>query len=115
MTTILTLPFPPSANNLFRTAGNRRVRTDRYRTWANAAGWEINAQSPQKVPGRVRLDITFARKDARRRDLSNLAKAVEDILVTHGVIEDDSLVDELRLSWGGHNAPGALVSVEAMT
>ena len=41
----------------------------------------------------------FGRPDKRRRDVANYEKAVSDILVTAGVIEDDSLIEEITLRW----------------
>jgi len=116
MKTIITLPFPVSVNAMYANRKNGgRQKSKRYLTWANAAGWELKSQSPISIKGRVNLDVVFQRKDRRRRDISNLIKSVEDLLVDHGIIEDDSLVDELRLSWGGHNSPGALVQIESVT
>lgn len=112
MTTILLDSLPPSVNSLFtNVTGKGRVRTDRYRVWANAAGWQVKAQRPDPVAGNVSLDIICKRKDNRRRDLSNFVKALEDLLVTHGVIEDDSLVSDLRIRYG--EVPGVVLTVTA--
>lgn len=100
MTTIHIRAFPPSANSLYANVpGKGRVKTERYRTWATAAGWDVKAQKPAKITGRYAITLTVQRKDNRRRDLSNLIKAVSDLLVDQQVIEDDSLEEEVHLYW----------------
>jgi Holliday junction resolvase RusA-like endonuclease len=83
----LRLSFPPSVNNLFKTAGNRRVVSQQYSSWRIANGWEIQAQKPGSLKGPVRIDIKL--EDGRRQDASNSVKAIEDLLVQNGVIEGD--------------------------
>lgn len=98
----LTLPFPPSTNNLFVNVGKRgRVRSSRYDLWLNEAGWELKAQRPPKMLGRVAVTICLCPVDKRRRDADNGAKACLDLLVKHGVIEgDDSrFVRKVTMQW----------------
>lgn len=98
----ISLPIPPSANALFRNVpGKGRVRTERYRTWAAAAGWEIKEQRPGAIAGHYVLTLTCQRPDKRRRDIGNLVKSVEDLLVTHGLVTDDSLCAEIHVRWEG--------------
>lgn len=98
---MLKLPAPPSVNMLYRNvSGKGRCKTKRYMTWINAAGWMIKEQRPDSIKGWIVLDITVNRPDARKRDISNTIKAVEDLLVEHRIIEDDSLVLEVRARWG---------------
>lgn len=87
---IITLSqVPVSTNNLF--ANNRRTGgrfiTDHYKQWRNEAGWELLRQKPRSIRGQVCLDIRI--QDGTGRDLSNMIKAVEDLLVTHEVIQGD--------------------------
>jgi Holliday junction resolvase RusA-like endonuclease len=97
----LSLPYPPTANNLFfNTRGRGRVRTDRYRTWAVAAGGDVRRQNPGRIEGQYSLDITLGRPDKRKRDLSNAIKALEDLIVEHQIVEDDSLCAALSIQWG---------------
>ena len=93
---LLTLPTPPSTNNLFvNVKGRGRVKTDRYRSWLRAAGNELRAQKPRKVAGPVAVSIEVG--PDKRRDLDNYSKAVLDLLVMCGAIDDDSNVMDLRL------------------
>lgn len=98
-TTIELSTLPPSTNNLFFNRGRARAPTKEYTAWREQAGLELMVARPRRVPGRVVIVMTFGRPDRRRRDVSNLLKPVEDALVRHGVIEDDSLVDDIRGRW----------------
>ena len=108
----LTLPFPVTTNSLYRNVpGRGRVKTERHRTWRQAAGWDLEQQKPPRVEGPISLEIAVCRPDRRKRDISNLIKCVEDLLVDHGVIEDDSLVHDLRIHWQP-GIEGARVTIE---
>lgn len=101
----LELPFPPGVNNLFKNTGRGRARTARYEAWAYEAGLKLRRQRPGSIPGHFRVEMTFDRPDQRRRDLDGLAKAPLDLLVTLGVIADDSLAQEIILRWGEPTSP----------
>jgi len=107
-----TLPYPPTTNHLFATAGAKRVKSRAYRAWIDAAGCEIMAQGRQRVHGPVTLAIALRRPDKRKRDLSNAIKAVEDLIVSMGVIDDDSLVQRLSVQWVSDGAPCTVLIME---
>jgi Holliday junction resolvase RusA-like endonuclease len=110
----LELPIPPSANNLFPTGKNgKRFKSKEYAAWQEAAGWELKAQwsarprHVQPIAGKFTIACDFGRfADKRRRDLGNREKGVMDLLVTHGVIADDSLAEEMTLRWCDDIAQG---------
>lgn len=114
MTTLL-LPFPPSTNNLFFTTKYGRARTQRYDSWIMEAGNEILRQRPKKVAGPVMLAFEFQEKDRRPRDISNLIKAPEDLLVKHGIIEkdDNSIVRGISAKWSDE-VEGCRVTIESI-
>lgn len=89
MTTVaLNLPRPPSVNQLFANIpGKGRVKTAAYRAWIAAAGWMLKAQRPATIRGRYRLLVLVG---PTRADVDNLTKAVNDLLQSHGVIENDN-------------------------
>lgn len=96
-----TIPMPPSVNSLTRNKpGKGRVKTDRYKTWINAAGWSINQQRPRKIKGRVEIELCFPEKNGS--DCDNRCKAALDLLVLHRIIEGDSnkYVRRIVLEWG---------------
>jgi crossover junction endodeoxyribonuclease RusA len=100
MTTEIRLPFPPSTNNLFvnNPRGGRFISA-KYREWIALAGAELQAQRPVKMAGPVSLVFRFeAPTNKRPRDISNLLKAPEDLLVKHGIIEGDSHLIVRRIS-----------------
>ena len=113
MTTVFTVPTPPSVNALYRNVpGRGRVKTSRYKTWINAAGWDVRAQKPPPVPDSVAVNYSVPRpKDRRRHDLGNYEKALSDLLVLHEIIEDDSKIVELRLVFAARD--DVLVEVRA--
>lgn len=81
------IPLPPSVNALYANYRRGRHRTLHYNTWIRAAGWELLLQRPRPVLGRYRMTIELPRI---RGDPANRIKAIEDLFVTHGLIQDDS-------------------------
>jgi Holliday junction resolvase RusA-like endonuclease len=57
------------------------------------------------MAGELRLVITAAPPDKRRRDLSNHAKVLEDKLVGWKIMEEDSQVHDLRIHWDKADPP----------
>jgi crossover junction endodeoxyribonuclease RusA len=106
----LALPWPPAVNNLYRNFGKKRVKTERYAVWTRSAALSVLAQGCPGIKGRFCISIECSPPDKRKRDLDGLAKAPLDLLVSCGVIEDDSLADRIILAWSDTPPakPGAL-------
>lgn len=99
MTTINLKAIPPSTNHLYANVpGKGRVKSDRYRTWCQASGWDLKLQRPGRIEGEVELIIDMERTSSLS-DISNRIKALEDLLVEHGVIEDDRHVVKVTIGW----------------
>lgn len=87
------LPFPPSVNsstfNRKESEGGGRALTDRAEAWVLEAGKELNRQKPKAyiVPVEIWVYLEECRPNA---DCSNYFKKVEDLLVSHRIIEDDN-------------------------
>ena len=114
MTVIITLPMPPSTNNMFLNSSRGRFRSQKYDTWIQEAGWELTRQRPLKVAGPVALTFEFQDgRDKRKRDVTNLIKAPEDLLVSHGIIEADDqyIVREVRACWSS-KVDGVHITIE---
>ena len=114
MTTVICLPMPPSGNGLFP-GRSRRYRSPEYKAWADEAGWELARQRPVSVTGRVSLLIEVAEpKTKRATDVTNRIKAVEDLLVSHGVIQGDDqrYVRRVTAEWADIDA--IRITVEAV-
>jgi crossover junction endodeoxyribonuclease RusA len=110
----IALPWPPSTNNLFATAGGRRVTSKDYALWKREAGWTLLAQRPKKHHGMVTISVELCKPHSRRFDLDNRLKPVLDLLVEHGVIKDDSdqYVQEVNVKSVDNAAP-CVVTVRA--
>jgi crossover junction endodeoxyribonuclease RusA len=106
----LELPWPPAVNNLYRNAGKRRIKTERYTAWTRAAALHLLAQGCPGLKGHFCISIECSPPDRRKRDLDGLAKAPLDLLVSCGVIEDDSLARRIILAWSDHapSKPGGV-------
>ena len=91
---------PPSLNMMFRNVtGKGRVKTQRYREWCAAAGWDANGKG--QCMGPFKLVLTLSTHSRRSNaDLDNRIKPVLDLLVTHKVIEDDNRCEAIHASWG---------------
>lgn len=100
--TVIELPMPPSLNNMFINGQKGRFRSQKYDEWITEAGWELARQRPAKHVGAVSLSFEFQdSQDKRKRDISNLVKAPEDLLVTHGIIQADDqfTVRKISMEW----------------
>ncbi len=107
----LTLPeLPPPLSACFNNArGPGRVKSKRYRAWIELCRYQhsIDGWNGRDCSGPVAVEYRYCRprnadgQESRvKRDLGNLEKATSDMLVALGVIEDDSLIHDLRLTWG---------------
>ena len=54
-----------------------------------AAGWELRAQRPRQIKGAYHLVMLVP--VAMRSDADNVLKAMQDLLQSHAVIEDDRI------------------------
>jgi crossover junction endodeoxyribonuclease RusA len=87
----ISLSWPPSTNNLFvnKVGGGGRIASQEYRRWRDVAGWELQAQRPVKFKGPVSVTVELCSPNGSY-DPDNRLKAPLDLLVTHGVIKDDT-------------------------
>ena len=98
------LPFPVPLSACFtNAAGKGRVPTPRYKAWQTEALWMLKAQKPQPIKGEVSIYVGLVAPDKRARDAGNCDKAIGDILVKAGLIEDDSNKYVRRLSYEWRN------------
>ena len=94
----ISLPFPPPSNNLFVNIKRGRAKSQRYKDWISIASTRIKDSHRQAI-GPYSMTILLRRPDKRKRDIANLEKAVSDLLVSHGVLQDDSLCERLLMQW----------------
>lgn len=90
------------------------MKTTRYQAWLREVSTALKSQGLTYIAGNVALKILIVRPDRRRRDLDNYLKALIDALVLNGVIDDDSLVEKIVLSWHSDNLGGCFVEIQAV-
>jgi Holliday junction resolvase RusA-like endonuclease len=91
----LTLPVPPSLNNAFANAGDRRVIAGPYASWRRAAGWCVQTARAPRVAGPFAVDFDFWRH--LPGDLDNRIKGLLDLFVAHKITDDDRACDEFHV------------------
>jgi len=114
--TVLSLPFPVPLSACFTNVkGRGRVPTPRYKAWQEEAEWSIKAQKPRRYDGPVSIYVRLVAPDKRHRDAGNCDKAICDILVKAGVIQDDSnrYVRKLTYEWR-EDGPPCQVLIQAI-
>lgn len=88
--------FPPSKKNskriLRKTNGRPFVASsEAFKAWETAQLWQIKHLKPREPIAKAHhIDIYLTPPDRRRRDLTNAAEGVMDLLVLAGFLEDDA-------------------------
>jgi crossover junction endodeoxyribonuclease RusA len=95
---MIILPYPPSANRLWRNVKGRMIKSAHYRAWI--AECAIITRKCNRVNGPFRICLKVDRPDRRKRDLDNLIKPVLDAL-KGAAFDDDSDCQKIEISWGG--------------
>lgn len=93
------IPYPPSANRLWRNVGGKTIKSEEYRLWLATASWEIRAQRPARIDGPYTLEIVADAPDRRGRDIDNLIKPISDVLKLAGVYADDKAARKVSAEW----------------
>ena len=87
------IPVPKkNSRNLFKRGGKIfNIPSSRYKSWHRVAAFEIINQIDSVIPilDVEKISIEFHMPDNRRRDLTNIAESVMDLLVDAEVIKDD--------------------------
>lgn len=109
--TVITIPIPPSVNSMYVNVPRRgRVKSSAYVRWIKNAGWALQTQPHARVPGKVNVLIEIRRPTANS-DVDNRVKAALDLLVSHGVIDDDRYVQSVKAVWA--EVDSCRITVEA--
>lgn len=101
MTQTFLLPWPPTANSMWkhisRKGSGQHYLSERYKAWKDAAGKELMVQRAKMVTGPVRILIGLCAPTNHAWDLDNRVKPILDLLVNCMVIEEDntSIVREI--------------------
>jgi Holliday junction resolvase RusA-like endonuclease len=89
-------PIAPSTNNLYDNTPHGRRKSTGYRKWLIEAGWRVREQQVKAVPG-TRWGLTIAAPINMKRDISNVIKATEDLIVELQLIPDDRFIDDIHV------------------
>lgn len=87
----LVRPKKNSKRMIFRGRKPLLLPSENFVSWHADAMRQLLTQNIPKpmLDTRIEISISFAFKDKRRRDLTNLAESVMDLLVDYGTIKDD--------------------------
>lgn len=117
----LELPWPPALNRYYRNVKGRTLISRDGRAYRNAVAESVlttHFGRGRSLPtgARVKAEIVAHVPDRRRRDLDGLLKAVLDALTHAGIYEDDSLIDDLRITRGplDRTNPRLVITLEPM-
>ena len=105
------LPFPPSVNHYWRHVGNRTLISRTGRAYRQQVLHDVEQLGLRAITGPIKLEVIATRPDRRRRDVDNLLKSLLDALDHAEVYEDDSQIQDLRISWRcGENQQPVIVA-----
>lgn len=92
--------------------GGGRVVSAAYKKWHEAACRELIEQRLGRIEGGYALAV-LARPPSikRKRDIDNIVKAINDLLVSVTLVEDDSLAAFIAATWADLPEPGVAVLV----
>jgi crossover junction endodeoxyribonuclease RusA len=110
-------PYPPSVNALYRRAPQGGMfKTAKWKSWRVDTMKFMRAQGAEvcEFDGPVKVEYIVARPDRRRRDVTNLIKALDDMLEELGVVSNDCQIVDCRIAWDTKDrvANGLMVHVE---
>ncbi len=94
----LRLPWPPSTNRVWRNLSGRTVMSAEGRTFRANALADITGQGAPRIKGPVSITLDLYPPTRQRMDADNRIKSTLDALQHAGVIEDDSLVQQLTVT-----------------
>lgn len=93
----LTLPYPPTVNHYWGTAGKRRyIKAEGIKFRNDVINIVLQNKANKRLTDRVMVEIKAYMPDRRKRDLDNINKAIFDALIHSNVILDDEQIDVLH-------------------
>ena len=110
---LIKLPFPPSVNSLYtnQRGGKKRVKSTKYNQWCVFAKECLKKQNTVKFTGKTIVMIGLPKPDNRVRDAQNYMKAITDLLVDFGILQDDALIQFDSAYWLNQQGLEVIVDV----
>lgn len=105
---VLVLPYPPTANTIWRRVGGMTLLSAKARAYRASVASALTGQGAAPMTGRLSVRIEVHAPDRRARDLDNIPKAALDALTHAGMWRDDSQIDDLRITRCNTITGGAL-------
>lgn len=98
MITMFRIPFPPSANVIWRNARGRTYLSKEYKAFLEevAATWRLNSVKDWETDARYIVTLQLFAATRRKYDVDNRIKPTLDALTKAGVWLDDEQVDDVR-------------------
>lgn len=107
---VLRMPWPPTGNHAYTVVRGRKILSTEGRAYRDLAVALAMAQrAGRSIKGRIAVHIVAHLPDRRRRDLDNLLKLPLDCATKAGAIDDDSYIDDLRITRGDVSSDPVLV------
>ena len=107
--------LPPTVNSMYRSMrSGQRYKTKECRDFQERTA-ELMRRSftcPEPYTGRAALLIRFTVADRRRWDIDNRVKALQDCLITSGVLKDDCQIDTLHVERTHGLAPATYIRLD---
>ena len=92
------LPYPPSVNSYWGFQQSRRFLNAKAKVFKTEVHYKVLQTKCQPFGrARLRIAIELYPPDRRIRDIDNPIKPVFDSLVSSGLFDDDSQIDELAV------------------
>lgn len=112
MKIFLELPYPPSANVIWRRSKFSTYLSKEGKDYKKAVADYISANNiPKFGDDKVKISMTLRPRDKRKRDIDNCLKISIDSIASAGVINDDFQVEELTIKRGEIVSGGLLIVV----
>ena len=94
---VVTMARPPSTNALWvRAPGKPRVRSEAYRDWLRAAGWDVRRQIVGMPPIDCRFNVVIE-VPISKRDSGNFEKPTMDLCEHVGLVTNDGNAHEINI------------------
>ena len=111
----ITLPWPPTVNTYWRQYQGRVLISAKGREYRKTVADQVLIQRANKhIDYAVKVEIECFRPDRRRRDVDNLLKALLDSMAHAGVMQDDALIEDLRVYWADEVGGMVKVTIEGI-